>query len=86
MATMNISIPAPMKDWVQNQVESGFYANASDYIRDLIRQDQARRERHQALQLAITKGIESGTSDSTVEEVLEKARAYAAGRDTGTSR
>ena len=43
MATMNISVPDPMKDWVQSQVETGAYANTSDYIRDLIRKDQENR-------------------------------------------
>ena len=27
MATMNISVPDPMKDWVQSQVDKGSYAN-----------------------------------------------------------
>jgi hypothetical protein len=40
MATMNISVPDPMKDWVQSQVDTGAYSNTSDYVRDLIREDQ----------------------------------------------
>jgi antitoxin ParD1/3/4 len=40
MATMNVSVPDPMRDWVQYRVESGQYASASDYFRDLIRRDQ----------------------------------------------
>ncbi|CAH1691809.1 conserved hypothetical protein [Hyphomicrobiales bacterium] len=60
MATMNVSLPEPMKAWVERQAESGHYGNASDYIRDLIRKDQARKEAIAALQAAITKGVESG--------------------------
>ena len=45
MATMNISVPDPMKDWVQSQVNTGTYANTSDYVRDLIRQDQEYRSK-----------------------------------------
>lgn len=37
MATMNVSQPDPMKDWVEAQVEGGKYANSSHYVRDLIR-------------------------------------------------
>lgn len=55
MATMNVSLPGPMKEWVERQVEGGRYGNASDYVRDLIRKDQIA-----ALQAAITDGIESG--------------------------
>jgi len=42
MATMNISLPDQMKEWVEAQSESGRYSNASDYVRDLIRRDQER--------------------------------------------
>lgn len=60
MATMNVSLPDPMKAWVERQAESGRYGNASDYIRDLIRRDQERREALAVLQAAITEGAESG--------------------------
>ncbi|MBR0643134.1 type II toxin-antitoxin system ParD family antitoxin [Plastoroseomonas hellenica] len=60
MATMNVSLPEPMKSWVERQVEGGSYGNASDYIRDLIRKDQERKAAIAALQAAITEGVESG--------------------------
>ena len=41
MGTMNISLPDPMKSWVEDQAKSGRYANSSDYVRDLIRRDQS---------------------------------------------
>ncbi len=62
MATMNVSLPDVMKAWVERQAEDGLYGNASDYIRDLIRKDQQRREAIATLQAAITEGLESGTS------------------------
>ncbi len=40
MATMNVSLPDPMRDYVQSQIDSGQYASVSDYVRDLIRRDQ----------------------------------------------
>lgn len=40
MASMNISLPDPLRDHVQARVDSGHYASASDYVRDLIRRDQ----------------------------------------------
>lgn len=40
MATMNVSLPDPMRDYVQNRIDSGHYASVSDYVRDLIRRDQ----------------------------------------------
>ena len=74
MATMNISVPDPMKDWVQSQVNTGAYANTSDYVRDLIRQDQEYRSRLKALQNAITVGIESGVSDKSFDQIINQAR------------
>jgi antitoxin ParD1/3/4 len=73
MATMNISIPDPMKDWVQAQVETGAYANSSDYVRDLIRKDQENRNK-QAIQKAITEGLESGMSDKSFDEIIDAAK------------
>ena len=34
MATMNISLPDQMRDWVLERTENGEYANNSDYVRD----------------------------------------------------
>lgn len=63
MATMNVSLPDPMKHWVEAQVRTGRYSNASDYVRDLIRRDQERAARHAQLQAAITEGLESGVEE-----------------------
>lgn len=60
MATMNVSLPEPMKAWVERQTEGGRYGNTSDYVRDLIRKDQERRTAIDTLQAAITAGVQSG--------------------------
>jgi antitoxin ParD1/3/4 len=72
MATMNVSLPDAMRAWVEDQVKGGEYANASDYIRDLIRHDQ---ERQRALQTAIQEGFESGRSPRKVHEVMAEAKS-----------
>lgn len=64
MATMNVSLPDPLKAWVEAQAETGRYANASDYVRDLIRKDQERANKLDALQRLITEGLESGDADN----------------------
>ncbi len=33
MSTMNISLPDPMKSWVEEQTKAGRYANSSEYPR-----------------------------------------------------
>ncbi|MCA8927828.1 MAG: type II toxin-antitoxin system ParD family antitoxin [Alphaproteobacteria bacterium] len=60
MATMNVSLPDRMKEWVEAQAKSGRYSNASDYVRDLIRRDQERRQAIAELQQAVDEAIASG--------------------------
>ena len=71
MATMNVSLPDPMKVWVEAQTRTGRYSNASDYVRDLIRKDQARAAELARIQTAITEGIESGTADDFSMEAIQ---------------
>ncbi|WNC73982.1 type II toxin-antitoxin system ParD family antitoxin [Thalassotalea psychrophila] len=77
MATMNVSMPDPMREWVQQQIEGGKYASSSDYLRDLIRRDQEQKNKLLALQLAINEGIESGISNMTMDEILKEAKKIA---------
>jgi len=57
MATMNISLPDQMKNWVEESVQTGLYANASDYVRDLIRRDHLKMAE---LRQALIEGENSG--------------------------
>lgn len=47
MATMNISLPDALKSYVDNRVSKDGYGTASEYFRELIRQDQQRRKQEQ---------------------------------------
>jgi len=60
MATMNVSLPDPMKVWVEAQTQDGRYSNASDYVRDLIRRDQDRQQAISELQQIVDDGLASG--------------------------
>ncbi|MBY5816998.1 type II toxin-antitoxin system ParD family antitoxin [Rhizobium leguminosarum] len=80
MATMNVSLPDPMKEWVDAQTKTGRYSNASDYVRDLIRRDQERAGKLAELQRLITDGLESGVSDRPKADILREARERLAAR------
>ncbi|MEM6649626.1 MAG: type II toxin-antitoxin system ParD family antitoxin [Pseudomonadota bacterium] len=80
MATMNVSLPAPMKAWVEDQTKTGRYSNASDYVRDLIRRDQRRADAIAELQHMVDEAIASGKSDRTREEIMADARQKATQR------
>ncbi|MDR4461703.1 MAG: type II toxin-antitoxin system ParD family antitoxin [Nitrospirales bacterium] len=71
MATMNVSMPDPMKDWVQGQIETGKYANASDYVRNLIRRDQ---EKIEVLRKTLLEGERSGMSRRKVEDIMNDVK------------
>jgi antitoxin ParD1/3/4 len=74
MATMNISLPEQMKSWVEAQSEDGKYSNSSDFVRDLIRREQVRREKIAHVQAMWTEGLESGIGTLTQDELLQSAR------------
>jgi antitoxin ParD1/3/4 len=40
MAKMNISIPDSLRSWIDSRLAEGGYADASDYVRDLVQRDQ----------------------------------------------
>lgn len=80
MATTNISLPEVMKDWVEGQTKTGRYGNASDYVRDLIREDQERKAWIAETQKLIDEGLASGVSDRSVAEILQQAQAETAAR------
>lgn len=70
MATMNISLPDPMKNWIATQIDSGKYASSSDYVRDLIRRDQEKATEVQAIRAALIEGEKSGLSERTIDEIM----------------
>ena len=74
MATMNVSLPDPMRQWVEEQVSTGHYSNSSDYVRDLIRKDQQYYHERQALIDALKAGEQSGISNRTVESVWQDVK------------
>lgn len=77
MATMNVSLPDKMKQWVEEQVQSGRYGNSSDYVRDLVRRDQERAEAREKLQQMVDEALASGLVRISREELLERVMSKA---------
>lgn len=75
MATMNISLPKKMKDWVEKRTGEGQFANASDYVRDLIREDEERQHVYDEIAAAAEEGLASGFSERTPEEIRQAVLA-----------
>lgn len=75
MATMNISLPDKMKKWVEEQVNTGRYANTSDFVRDVLREKQDYHEKLMRLQAEIQKGYDSGPSHETLDDIWDKIKS-----------
>jgi antitoxin ParD1/3/4 len=70
MATMNISVPDHMKEWVENQIASGQFSNVSDFMRDLIRKAQSQEAERAYFQAAVDVGIASGFEETSVASIV----------------
>ncbi len=75
MATMNVSLPDPMKTWVETQVSTGHYSNASDYVRDLIRRDQEYQDKRETLIKALIAGENSGVAKRALGDIWQGVKA-----------
>ena len=58
---MNISLPPTLKDWVDEQVSRRGFGTASEFVRQMLREEQ-QRELRQRIDTALIEGIESGPS------------------------
>jgi len=61
--------------WIKAQIQGGEFTNESEYIRHLIREDQARNKRFTALQESIQEGIDSGISEKTVKDIMNEVQS-----------
>lgn len=61
MQTMNISLPDQLKEFVDEQVGSGRYSIVSEYVSDLIRDDEKRKVQEK-LECFLVEGIQSSGS------------------------
>jgi antitoxin ParD1/3/4 len=71
MATMNISLPNSLKDYVDEQVGEDGYGTGSEYVRELIRKDQDRK----LLRAMILQGAASGLTAPVDADYFESLRA-----------
>lgn len=76
MATMNISLADPLKQFVDEEVREGGYSSTSDYMRDLIRQRQ-RSKAEELLRALIAQGLASGLSEPLGSDDFEGLRERA---------
>jgi antitoxin ParD1/3/4 len=79
-ATMNISLPSVLRDYVGERVAGGAYTSASEYVRELIRADRARQQGQARLEELLIEGIASGPAVEWTDDDWTALRARVAGR------
>ena len=79
MASLNVSLPAPLREWIEAQIRGGRYGNASEYVRELIRRDQERQARERLEELLL-EGVESGTASPLTKQDWAELRTDVAER------
>ena len=69
-----ITVTDQQDNWIKSRIAAGEFTNDSEYIRDLIRRDQARFSEIEAIRAALIEGEESGISDRTPQEIREAVK------------
>ena len=64
MESMNISLPEPLKQFVDGQISSGRYSSVSEYVRELIRADE-KRKAEEELEAKLLEGLNSAEVELT---------------------
>jgi antitoxin ParD1/3/4 len=67
MTSLNVSLPEPLKKYIERQTRQGGYSTPSEYMRDLIRADQRQKTRDR-VETLLLEGLESGTATEMTEE------------------
>ncbi|WP_396599327.1 type II toxin-antitoxin system ParD family antitoxin [Frigoribacterium sp. R86507] len=70
MATMNVSLPDGLKHYVEAQVGERGFGTSSEFIRELIRREQARTR----LRDLVVEGMASGPGSDLDEQYLDGLR------------
>ncbi len=70
MQSMNISLPDPLKQFVDSQVAQGRYSSTSEYMRELIRADE-RLKAEELLEAKLLEGLSSPETEFNSAEWAE---------------
>ncbi|MDE2143120.1 MAG: type II toxin-antitoxin system ParD family antitoxin [Elusimicrobia bacterium] len=76
MTTVTISIPDPLKRFIQKQIKSKGFGNVSEYFRTLIRKAQE-EEADAKLQALLLEGLNSGEDTELTREFWKDLKTEA---------
>jgi antitoxin ParD1/3/4 len=73
MATVRktVTFTAQQDKWIKAQIEAGEFTNDSEYLRNLVRQDQANNTKFLSLKSKLMEGLESGVGTKSLPEIMK---------------
>ncbi|EDM44513.1 hypothetical protein SCB49_13115 [unidentified eubacterium SCB49] len=77
MATVRktVTFTEQQDKWIKAQIEAGEFTNDSEYLRNLVRQDQAKNKDFISLKMKLREGLDSGISSKTLPEIMKDVEA-----------
>ncbi|WP_442578057.1 ribbon-helix-helix domain-containing protein [Mesorhizobium sp. ASY16-5R] len=86
MATLTVSVPDSVEEWIDEKIRTGEFDTSSDYFVDLVERDRALADDDaEELGRIVEEARASGFSDRTVDDIfsaaVERARAKGTLRD-----
>ena len=73
MATMTISLPDALREFVEAEVSTGKYGSASELFREMVRERQKQKEQER-LEALLLEGLESGEPIKVSQDYLDNRR------------
>lgn len=74
MSTMNVSLPDSLKDFVDEQVSRRGYSTSSEYVRELIREDQSRQQMRVMLLEGAASQLSASADGAYFSDLRQRAR------------
>lgn len=78
-----ITVTDKQDKWIKAQIAAGEFSNDSEYIRDLIRRDQARQAELEAIRAALIEAEKSGESKSFNAGTFKQKMIAKHGKENG---
>ena len=73
--TLNVSLPQPLKQYVDGNVSSGLYGSASEFVREAIREKLQRERAKSGLVSKLLEGLDSGEGIPFSDDYSAKKKA-----------
>jgi antitoxin ParD1/3/4 len=77
MATIRktVTFTEQQDKWIKSQIEAGEFTNDSEYLRNLVRMDQANSLNFLSLKTKLIDGLESGISSKSLPDIMKDVEA-----------